>query len=110
MKGERFEDYVILLVTAVGYENAHKTGNNPHNKAVDIVAAAPGRGLVAVECKRQKAKVNGPAVTKLVGAVNMAPMRVTLRSSSLARFSTVSLAQRRRAKACPSASVTDCGT
>jgi len=73
MEGDRFEDYVVLLMTAFGYENARKTGNNPHNKAVDIVATAPGRGLVAVECKRQKRKVNAPVVMKLVGAVNMAP-------------------------------------
>lgn len=73
MDGDRFEDYVVLLMTAVGYENARKTGNNPHNKAVDIVATAPGRGLVAVECKRQKHKVNAPVVMKLVGAVHMAP-------------------------------------
>jgi hypothetical protein len=73
MKGERFEDYVVLLMTAIGYENARTTGNHPLNKAVDIVATAPGRGLVAVECKRQKHKVNAPVVMKLVGAVNMAP-------------------------------------
>jgi hypothetical protein len=74
--GTRFEDYVVKVLTAVGYGNAHRTGNDNLRKGVDIVAEVPGGGATAgVECKRQQDKVESEVVTKLVGAVNMYPYK-----------------------------------
>jgi hypothetical protein len=76
LSGARFEDYVVMILTAIGYGNAHTTGNDHLRKGVDIVAEVPGGGAtVGVECKRQKDKVDSEVVTKLVGAVNMNPYK-----------------------------------
>lgn len=76
LSGTGFENYVVKVLTAVGYGNAHTTGNNHLRKGVDIVAEVPGGGSPAgVECKRQQDKVHSEVVTKLVGAVNMYPYK-----------------------------------
>ena len=76
LTGSAFEAYIVKLLTALGYWNASRTGNNHDDMSVDIVAETPGRSsMVGVECKRQEANVKSKVVNQLVGSVNMNPYK-----------------------------------
>jgi hypothetical protein len=75
MDGTAFEEYVVQLLTALGYRDVLRTGGRRLKRCVDITAIAPDGTLVAIECKRLKGKVTASVVQQLAGAVNINPHR-----------------------------------
>ncbi|MEV6983320.1 restriction endonuclease [Sphaerisporangium sp. NPDC051017] len=69
MSGTDFEDLVADLLRRDGFRDVRRVGRS-HDGGVDVVARAADGRWIAVQCKRQAARVGADRVRNLIGAVN----------------------------------------
>ncbi|WP_181871578.1 restriction endonuclease [Sphaerisporangium album] len=69
MSGTDFENLVADLLRRDGFRDVRRVGRS-HDGGVDVVARAADGRPIAVQCKRQAARVGADRVRNLIGAVN----------------------------------------